>query len=346
MMSIFTHWDMHEGNIGIGRLPISLLPPLSSIAQEYYHYIPDPSKTTYHTYYNDLLGSLKTGFDTIQQDPFWNGICTRNDDEVDGVAEWNDDEVDGVAEWNDGGAEGDREEPLEKCIMKPVVEMNEIYYSNPKPDFQNTFLYGAAANLVPHQDCVLYNFNGIRFYRIIIGLTDNNTDTITEFIHFQQEHKINKGDYMIFDFDKTTHQVKKTGQTETPRILMKLHFIVCENCTPGYGDTYVDFVAYFYKFYYYIARYTEQIGTDPTTFIGFFFGIMWEYPLHIYRSPISSIVDFQHIVKYYAPMSLVVYARSNHYIRNGVPGFIGDVFLAYVMIVSLFYFRYLFWGLR
>jgi len=312
MMSIFTHWDIHEGNIGIGRLPISLLPPLSSIAQEYYHYIPDLSKTTYHTYYNDLLGSLKTGFDTIQQDPFWNGICSEG----------------------------------RACRMKPVTEMNEIYYSNPKPDFQNTFLYGAAANLVPHRDCVLYNFNRIRFYRIIIGLTDNNKDTITEFIHFQQEHKINKGDYMIFDFDKTTHQVKKTGQTETPRILMKLHFIVCENCTPGYGDTYVDFVAYFYKFYYYIARYTEQIGTDPTTFIGFFFGIMWEYPLHLYMTPISSMVDFHHVVKYYAPMSVVFYARSNHYIRNGVLGFMGDVFLAYVMIVSLFYFRYFFWGLR
>ena len=324
MMSIFTHWDMHEGNVGIGRLPISLLSPLSNIAQEYYHYIPDLSKTTYHTYYTDLLGSLKTDFDTIQNNPFWDGICIRND---------------GVAEWNDG-------EDDKPCIMKPVVEMNEIYYSNPKPDFQQTFLYGAAANLVPHRDCVLYNFNGIRFYRIIIGLTDNNNDTITEFIHFQQEHKINKGDYMIFDFDKTTHQVKKTGDAETPRILMKLHFIVCENCTPGYGPSYVDFAAYFYKFYYYIARYTEQIGTDPTTFIGFFFGIMWEYPLHMYMTPISSMVDFQPVVKYYAPISLVVYARSNHYKKNGILGLGSDVFLAYVMIVSLFYFRYLFFGLR
>jgi hypothetical protein len=332
-MSIFTHWDIYEGNIGIGRLPISLVPPVSNLAQEYYHFIPDLSKTTYHTYYTDLLGKLKTDFDIIQQDPFWNRICIRND----GGAEWND----GVAEWN-----GEKQE--KPCIMKPVVEMNEIYYSNPKPDFQKSFLYGAAANLVPHRDCILYNFNSIHFYRIIIGLTDNNTDTITEFIHFQQEHKINKGDYMIFDFDKTTHQVKKTGQTETPRILMKLHFIVCENCTPEYGHhhLYVDFVAYFYKFYYYIARYTEQIGTDPTTFIGFFFGVMWEYPLHMYMTPISSMVDFHHVVKYYAPISLVVYARSNHYIRNGIFGLSSDVFLAYVLIVSLFYFRYFFWGLR
>ena len=321
-MSIFTHWDIHEGNIGIGRLPISLVPPITNLAQEYYHFIPDLSKTTYHTYYNDLLGKLKTDFDTIQQDPFWNGICSegrRNG---------------GRAEWNNGVAEN------KPCIMKPVVEMNEIYYSNPKPDFQKSFLYGAAANLVPHRDCILYNFNAIRFYRIIIGLTDNNNDTITEFIHFQQEHKINKGDYMIFDFDKTTHQVKKTGDAETPRILMKLHFIVCENCGHVYSDFYVDFVAYFYKGYYYIARYTEQIGTDPTTFIGFFFGIMWEYPLHLYMTPISSMSVMTIVA---IPTSLVVYA---HYKRNLLGGFIRDVFLAYLFIVSLFYFRYLFFGLR
>jgi len=141
--------------------------------------------------------------------------------------------------------------------------------------------------------------------------------------------------------------VKKTGPTETPRILMKLHFIVCENCRHVYGHhVYVDFVAYFYKYYYYIARYTEQIGTDPTTFIGFFFGVMWEYPLHMYMTPISSMIDFQHVVKYYAPLSIALYGRSFHYKQNGIGWFFFDVFLAYLFIVSLFYFRYLFFGLR
>jgi hypothetical protein len=32
--------------------------------------------------------------------------------------------------------------------------------------------------------------------------------------------------------------------------------------------------------YYRVARYTEQIGTDPKTFAGFFFGIFWEYPFY------------------------------------------------------------------
>jgi hypothetical protein len=105
-----------------------------------------------------------------------------------------------------------------------------------------------------------------------------NNDTITEFINYNLQTKINKGNYMIFDFDKTLHRVKKIGKTETPRILLKLHFIVCENCK--YDINYVNFVAYFYKYYYYIARYTEQIGTDPNTFPGFFFGLLWEYPFY------------------------------------------------------------------
>jgi hypothetical protein len=83
---------------------------------------------------------------------------------------------------------------------------------------------------------------------------------------------------MIFDFDKTLHQVIKTGQQETPRILLKLHYIVCDS--GNYSKEYVHLISYFYKIYYCVARYTEQLGTDPTTFVGFFFGLLWEWPFY------------------------------------------------------------------
>ena len=314
MKPVFTNRNSNEGKVGIGVLPSILLPPLSNIVQEYYPLILDKRATTYHTYYADLIGNIKTGFDTIQSDPFWHGICDDSPN----------------------------------CIMKPVFEMNELYYSNPKPDFHQTNLYGAAANLVPHRDCVLFYFSGIRFYRILIGLTDNNNDTITEFIHFKQEHKINKGDYMIFDFDKTSHQVKKTGSKETPRILMKLHFIVCENC--AYDVSYVDFVAYFYKYYYFIARYTEQIGTDPTTFMGFFFGILWEYPLNSLSMICPTNNTVLPIIKYFLPVGAVFYLRSFFYTKktiwNRLGYFMVDMSVLYLMIVSFFYFRFQFFGIK
>ena len=87
---------------------------------------------------------------------------------------------------------------------------------------------------------------------------------------------------MVFDFDRTLHQVKKTGQLPTPRVLLKLHFIALDSRYQNsiYTSMYIKFVSLCYVVYYRVARFTEQLGTDPSTFIGFFFGILWEYPFY------------------------------------------------------------------
>ena len=216
---------------------------ISVLSTYYYNIIPDKTKTTYHTYFRDLEPNIKPIFDKIQSDTFWN-FCEKGNP---------------------------------TCIQFPVTQMNELYYSNPKPNFQNMNLYGAAANLIPHRDCILYNFNDIHVYRVIIGLSNTpNDDVATHFPNFNITNKIQYGDYIVFDFDRTLHQVIKMSKKSTERILMKLHFIVCHNCHPYY----IEIVSLFYRFYYWIARYTEQLGTDPDTFIGFFFGILWEYPFY------------------------------------------------------------------
>lgn len=304
---MFLYRNTIEGNVGIGKLPLALYPILENMAENYKLYIPDKTSTTFHSYYTDLTGAMKSDFDTIQYNSFWNDICLEPN----------------------------------KCIMRNNIEMNEIYYSNPKPNFNISNLYGAAANLIPHRDCILFNFDGIRFYRVIIGLTENNNDTVTEFIHFGIEHKINKGDYMIFDFDRTLHQVKKLWNRETPRILLKLHFSVCENCM--YSSKYVDLVSFFYIWYYYVARYTEQIGTDPTTFIGFFFGLLWEYPFHskflyllcgIYFSNLlvlNKMCKLNFIKKNAA--KIVVYSLAN-------------MGLIHLFIVAFYWGRYKLWNIK
>ena len=298
--------DDREGKVGIGQIPNTLIPVVDDISTEYIHHIPDKSSTTYHTYYKDLTGKLRENFDKIQNNEFWND--TLCDD---------------------------------TCIRHSVTEMNEIYYSNPHPNFEKENLYGAAANLIPHRDCILYNFYGIRFYRILIGLTDGNNDTTTEFIHLKLEHKINRGDYMLFDFDRTFHQVKKTGQQETPRILMKLHFIVCDNCP--FSDDYVQFIAHFYKSYYYVARYTEQIGTDPKTFAGFFLGLIWEWPFYtafVYGtvSVVAVIVSVLHV---FFEMKCDV-----QHMKQLVFYSVSNLFSIYLTIVSFYYFRYILYNVR
>lgn len=301
--NLFTIRDDKEGNIGIGKLPEELQSISDNMAKEYINKISDKSSTTYHTYYNDLMGNLKKNFDKIQYNIFWNDICDNSNN----------------------------------CIKYTITEMNEIYYSNPKPNFEKLNLYGAAANLVPHRDCILYNFNGINFYRIIIGLTDANNDTLTELIYFNLTHKINNGDYIIFDFDKTLHRVKKTGQHETPRILLKLHYIVCENCK--YSESYVKFISKFYINYYLIARYTETIGTDPTTFIGFFLGLLWQLAFYLLFKYII-ILAFIIIIT-----TLYLFYKVNH-IYKLLKYSLFIMFIIYLLIVYFYYCRYILFNIK
>lgn len=256
----YTHRHPIDGNVAIGKLQSSqYIDALNNIANKYWTSIKDPYATTHHTYYTELTGDLKTDFEMIQYSNIWHGLC-------------------------EGAFDDSFSKDTTDVDFHHLLEMNEIYYSNPKPNFANGPLYGAAANLIPHRDCILFCFPGIRVYRAIICATDGNSDTATEFINHGVERQLNKGDYMVFDFDRTLHQVKKTGQLPTPRILLKLHFLIASSTSNPYGsiakNIYVKFASWCYVIYYRIARYTEQLGTDPTTFVGFFFGILWEYPFY------------------------------------------------------------------
>jgi hypothetical protein len=168
---------------------------IEKLSEEYYNMIPDKNASTYHTWYDHMPKNIRDKVKQIQKSDFWNKIC-------------------------DGS---------EKCMKISANEMDELYYSNPQNNIDKINLYGASGNYDIHKDC-FYNFDGIKFYRVIIGLTDGNNNIITYFNNLDVGHKINFGDYIVFDFDKSIHQVIKDKQELTPRILLKLHYIVCENC--------------------------------------------------------------------------------------------------------------------
>jgi hypothetical protein len=75
MNEFFTYRNITEGKVGVGKLPIMFEHILDNISTEYYNMIPDKSKTTFHTYYIDLVGNMKNNFDKIQYDIFWDNIC-------------------------------------------------------------------------------------------------------------------------------------------------------------------------------------------------------------------------------------------------------------------------------
>lgn len=240
--NIFSYRSVNEGKIGIGKLPTRLLKSINKVAFEYNKVIPDKNASTYHTWYNDFPEHIKKEVKIIQNDCFWHKLC-------------------------DGKKKN-------KCIYINANEMDELYYSNPKNNLGKRNLFGATTNFNIHKDCI-FNFNGIKFYRILIGLTDGNNNIITYFNNFNVGHKLNKSDYIIFDFDKTTHQVIKEREEMTSRILLKIHFIVCENCK--YDKKYVEQIKKLYIYYDSITRYFMRVGTDPKTFYQFFIGTICQH---------------------------------------------------------------------
>lgn len=311
-MEIYTNRHPTDGNVGIGKLSSQYSGILEEIASEYLSGILDKTATTHHNYYTELKGTMRTNFDKIQDAEIWQKLRVGAFESPNTFA----------------------------AILRNMVEMNEIYYSNPEPNFKDGPLYGAAANLIPHRDCILFSFPGIRVYRVIIGATDGNNDTVTEFITHGQELCLNKGNYMVFDFDRTLHQVKKTGQMPTPRVLLKLHFLAFDM---RYAKSecviyYIKFVYFCYVAYYRVARYTEQLGTDPKTFTGFFFGILWEYPFYpIVRYSVASA--YLGVVAALPKTHGITFRFDN--IREVVAYSVIDMMAIYLCVVAWFYFAYL-----
>jgi len=307
MSSVFTYRDDTEGKVGIGKLPTELQSILDDISDEYYDIIPDKNVSTYHTWYEDMPPSIKSKVEKLQKHGFWKELC-------------------------DGS---------KKCIKINAREMDELYYSNPKNNLDKINLYGASGNYVIHIDNVWFKFSGIKFYRIIIGLTDGNDNITTYFNNLGVGHKINKGDYIVFDFDKTTHQVIKDRQELTPRILLKLHFLVSEN--NSYSTEYLNFVKNCYLQYEFFTRYIMETGTDPETYFEFICGLLvqfWDIPITKYIVFIL-IITFVLLLKFIFKIKLI-YKNISKIIKYVSLALI----LGYLFIVLLYWLRYTLFGIR
>lgn len=312
MDSLFTYRDEIEGKVGIGKLPLELQSILDDISKEYYNIIPDKNVSTYHTWYDDMPSSIKSKVEQIQKSDFWNKLC-------------------------DGS---------EKCVKISVNEMDELYYSNFKETDDNILsknFYGATGNIVIHKDCPnICTFNEVYLYRILIGLSDGNDNIITKFTEYDIEKKINKNDYIIFDFSRTTHQVIKQDQTEnTPRLMLKLHFIICENCK--YSDTYINFLKNYFINYDILTRYILKTGTDPETFYQFFWGLFCQYYMNSYTKYIILFIIITTIIaiKFLFKIKLV-YKNISKIIKY----ILLSITSIYLLIVIFYWLRYQLLGIR
>jgi len=262
--NFFVYKNDIDGNVAIGQISPEFDDVLSEIKFEW---LQDLTKeqltgTTCHIWYSDLSQSLKTKIDNIRNMKLWESLCDKNKDFC-----------------------------KKKKKLMFIPEMDEIYYFNLGSKFSSGRLYGANGNVEPHVDSGrLFQFKNIKLYRVLIGLSDDNKNTTTKFINAKLEKKINKNDYVVFDFDRTFHQVVKENKLNTPRFVLKLHFVICDDENEPLWK--IELFKKCHIVYEIITRYFMEHGTDPTTWSGFFFGLILETDPVIYIVLCSIVLYF------------------------------------------------------
>jgi hypothetical protein len=182
----------------------------------------------------------------------------------------------------------------QRPLVLHVKEMNELYFSNP-PSAMRANLYGAATNYKEHVDGA-FKFPWISFYRALVGLTDGNTAVETYFTERQLGHKINKGDYIVFDFNRTKHKVivEQSGSSRpAPRKLLKLHYLTFDvAAAPRWlpVSLYVTVAKQCYILYDHVTRALMAAGTDPRTYMGFFWGLICELYTERATLPVAATI--------------------------------------------------------
>jgi hypothetical protein len=241
---VFTQYKESEGNFGVGKVPYDISKDTEELHTLFYNEIPKDKldAKTYHQWFKDFSPEIKSIVEKFQKNEVWQELCTTG----------------------------------RSCSVINVHEMDELYYSKAPPKKRkDLLLYGATSNFDPHVDGS-FNFPGMHFYRVLIGLTPGNEKVETRFLKLDVNHKIQENDYIVFDFDKAQHQVinhKSESDTDTKyRIILKLHFLVCDNCQVN--SLYMQSVKQSYIAYENVTRYVMQTGTDPKTPYEFFMGLL------------------------------------------------------------------------
>lgn len=311
-MTIFDYNDT-DGGVFVKKIPSDLNKYIDPIRELYLKESDsnELNNTINHIWYTKSSNELKSLMQKFQNHPFFKNLCNKSNN----------------------------------CKIENVSEMDEIMYANfKKINNNNINYYGATGNFVQHHDCEPCSlvFKKTHLYRILIGLTNENEYIVTKFVNYDIGKNINKGDMLGFDFDKTLHQVINTNnKQETPRILMKLHFLVCEDC--NISDEYFKKIKQFYINYDKLTRNYTKIGTDPEYFHEFAIGLTAHY---MYYSNIRKILLIYFII------SLILIQYINKYkinLKNSITMVLQSLkylFIIYLLITIFYWLRYVLFNIK
>ena len=137
----------NQGILYVGKVPKNLNNNLSYIKDKFYNSIPKKNKNemTYHVWYKNLQDDIKDSFDEIRDSNFWKSLFCKGNDK--------------------------------SCVIEPITEMDELYYSNTPNDLHKRNMYAAVGNYKLHKDFI--SFPGIIVNRVLVGMTPNKkTSTV------------------------------------------------------------------------------------------------------------------------------------------------------------------------
>jgi hypothetical protein len=117
-----------------------------------------------------------------------------------------------------------------------------------------------------------------------------------------------------------------------PRYLLKLHFVVCENCNEPEWKIHLFKNAHIV--YENITRYVMDGGTDPESWYDFFLGMVLEIEPIIYIS--ACIVTLYFLIKVYNITDSLQIAKYLLFI----------IIVVYLVLVTCFWLYYVFTGER
>lgn len=300
----FLFRDDEEGKLALGKIPDAFLSLLDSISNEFNELIDDKRSCRCNMYVNHTGPSIIEKVNFIRNHDFWKQL---NDND-------------------------------ESKVIMNIKEIDELLHSNPK-DIHCSNLYGTAG-LYKHKDMHPCSFPGVDAYIVLIGLTEENDNVITYFNKFDVGHKMNRGDYLVFDFNKNTHQVIQLENKKLIRRLLKTYFIVYDK---KYSETYIECVKKIIICYHYTSTWLINIGTEPTNLLGFFIGVGIQYyltySLHYY------ILLFVLLISICITVVFNIYSKPKEF---GKYFYINISILSsiYLSAVLFYYFRYMLFNIR
>lgn len=219
---------------------------------------------------------------------------------------------------------------IKGAVIHHVVDLDSLYISG-GPTSNN--LYGTTTHYDRHKDSI-FHFPGVHMYRALVGLTDGNDAVVTRFCKHGVDKTMGRGDVVIFDYDRTSHQVlcldPRHDLVRVQRKMVKMHFMVCD---PACSPVYVDVVKHVYIWHEYITRKWMTWGTDPQEFSQFFCGLSCE----LYTVPNLGLY-----VSLFTFLTCICLAVSW---RTCIRGYF-VVILLYLMVVFWYWTRYQLYHIR